>query len=108
MLMGKAEGVFGPRREVSVRLCDEKLICTPPEEDGEAAAGEGAQLMPCPSTIVDRNPNYGLGGRDNLLWAPVRAVLGSCRPSVQGLTRLKTDQHRSTFWTEEGYCICFH
>lgn len=82
--MGKAEGVFGPCREVSVRFCDKKLIYTPTKEHGEAMAGEGAQIMPCPGTVVDRNPNYGLGGRDNLLCAPARTVPGSCRPSAQG------------------------
>jgi len=59
VLTAKAEGVFGLCREVSVRLWDNKLVGTPAEEHGEAVAGEGARIMPCPGTVVDRNPNYG-------------------------------------------------
>lgn len=63
-----------------LRVCDKKLICTPTEEHGEAMAGEGAQIMPCPGTMADRNPNYRLGGRDNLLWAPAGVVRGAADP----------------------------
>lgn len=58
MLIGKGEGVFGPCSEVSVRFCDKKLICTPTEEHRGAMVGEGAQIIPCPGTMVDGNPNY--------------------------------------------------
>lgn len=72
-------GVFGPCREGFVGF-----IWEPTEEHGEAMAGGRSHIMPCPGTGVDGNPNYGLRGRDNLLWVTGRAVLGSCRSSVQG------------------------
>lgn len=39
-----------------------------------------SHIVLCPGTGVDGNPNYGLRGRNNLLWVPGMAVLGVADP----------------------------
>lgn len=63
-------------------------------------AGEGAQIMPCPST--GQKPKLWTWRKREPSLGPCEGSSGELQTQCPGLTRFKMHQHQSTFWTGEG------